>query len=161
MILPFRGFNTSFHFLGEALDRYTQQERLRSPSKGTIESLSRLLSQINFGKSFLTGSFEDVWNSQRDTAEFMTSVPPAGLASRVSQAWIIFRPLLSRRLGPDRVYSVSSSSEKRVAQGFSVVISSIFPVLPTVILFFVEKPIVRIGLILIFTAVLLLFWSLV
>ena len=83
----------------------------------------------------------------------MTSVPPAGLTSRVSQAWIIFRPLLPRRLGPDRVYSVSSSSEKRVAQGFSVVISSIFPVLPTVILFFVERPIVRIGLILIFTAV--------
>lgn len=57
------------------------------------------------------------------------------------------------RLGPDRVYSVSSSSEKRVAQGFSVLISSIFPMLPTVILFFVERPIVRIGLILIFTAV--------
>lgn len=31
-------------------------------------------------------------------------------------------------------------------------ISSIFPVLPTVILFFVERPIVRTGLILIFTA---------
>lgn len=72
-----------------------------------------------------------MWNSESDTAEFMTSVPPAGLASRVSQAWIIFRPLLSRRLVPDRVYSVSSSSEKGVAQGFSVVISSIFPVLPT------------------------------
>ena len=61
-----------------------------------------------------------------------------------------FRPLLSRRLKPDRVYSVN---EKRVAQGVSVVVSSIFPVLPIVILFFVARPLVRIGLILIFTAV--------
>ena len=65
----------------------------------------------------------------------------------------MLRPLLSRRREPDRVYSVSSSSEKRVAQGFSVVISSVFPVLPIVILFFVERPVVRIGLILVFTAV--------
>ncbi len=83
----------------------------------------------------------------------MTFAPPVGLAARIAQAWIMLRPLLSRRREPDRVYSVSSSSEKRVAQGFSVVISSIFPVLPIVILFFVERPVVRIGLILVFTAV--------
>ena len=70
-----------FTFLGEALERYTQQEELGSPSKGTIESLSRWLSQSNFGKSFLTGSFEDVWSSQRDTEDFMTFAPPAGLAA--------------------------------------------------------------------------------
>ena len=129
MILPSRDFSPTFHFLGEALDHYTQQERLPPPSKSTIESLSQWLSQSDFGNSFLTGSFESVWNSQKDAEEFMSSVPPAGLASRVAQAWMILRPLLSRRLGPDRAYSVKSSSEKRVAQGFSVEISSIFPVL--------------------------------
>ena len=94
-----------------------------------------------------------MWNSQRDTEEFMTFVPPAGLPSRIAQAWMMFRPLISRKLQPDRVYSVNSSSEKRVAQGFSVVISSVIPVLPIVILYFVHRPLVRIGLILIFTAV--------
>ena len=83
----------------------------------------------------------------------MTFVPSAGLASRMAQAWMMFRPLLSRRSPLDRVYSVNGSSEGRAAQGISVVISSVFPVLPIVILFFVERPLVRIGLILVFTAV--------
>jgi len=48
---------------------------------------------------------------------------------------------------------VDSSEDASLAQGISVVISSILPVLPIVVLFFIKSLLVRIGLILVFTAV--------
>ena len=48
---------------------------------------------------------------------------------------------------------MNSSGDGRLAQGLSVVVSSLFPVLPILVFFFVQDMLVRIGLILAFTAV--------
>ena len=51
------------------------------------------------------------------------------------------------------VYSLPEVSQTFVANGIMTVLSSVFPVLPIVILFFIHRLLVRLGLILAFTAI--------
>ena len=54
---------------------------------------------------------------------------------------------------PDHVYSLPEVSQAFIANGIMTVSSSVFPVLPIVILFFINRLLVRLGLILVFTAI--------
>ena len=70
----------------------------------------------------------------------------------IAMVLTIMRRLTSWHRRPESIYTVSSSGDGSTAQSVSVVIGSIFPVLPIIVLYFVKPMLVRIGLILVFTA---------
>lgn len=135
----------------EALQCYEHQQKLPSPPRNTIRVVHEWLQRSDFGASFLGGTSQDVWDLQRDIHDFLTFGPSEGLSAMLARAYISLRRNLTR--SSDRVYHVDSSEDASLAQGISVVISSILPVLPIVVLFFIKSLLVRIGLILVFTAV--------
>ena len=137
----------------EALDQYAKQESLPSPSENIIKVQREWLDRSDLGRSFLKDAFEDVWDPERDTSDFMTFSPKQNLTSSVSRMLLKMWRFLSCIKTTNRVYHIDSSNKGGVALGISVVISSVFPVLPIVVLFFVDSDIIRVGLILVFTAV--------
>ena len=139
----------------EALDQYLKQEKLASPSQSTLQGLRGWLDRPEFGHGFLSGSVEDVWDSNKGHKpdEFFSVTSHMGLTSGLSRVLINLRRLFTLRRSSTRVYTVDGSSEGIIARGVSVVVASVLPVLPIIILFFVESLLTRIGLILVFTAV--------
>ncbi|KAF2102617.1 hypothetical protein NA57DRAFT_71605 [Rhizodiscina lignyota] len=137
----------------EALNAYALQEGLSAPRKETIKVYRDWLDREDLGASFLSGAFEDVWDPKSSTQDFVSFTPTHGLVHWIGLFLVQLKFVLSRDKGPSRVYSVNSSGTGQLARGVSVIISSTFPVLPIIILFFINDLLVRIGLILVFTAV--------
>jgi hypothetical protein len=140
----------------------TQQAILNSslaePKSADLKSLREWLMRKDYGNSFLAGKTEDVWDIEKgydDHATIMSSGDRySGLTYCVSTLLVYLRRLAGSGHQPqDRVYSLTSSSQDRVTNGLVTVISSICPVLPIVILFFIHDLLVRLGMILVFTAI--------
>jgi VIT1/CCC1 family predicted Fe2+/Mn2+ transporter len=83
----------------------------------------------------------------------MTFEATQGIAQTFGRTFIALRRLVSRNKQPGHVFYVNSTPDGGVAQGLAVILASVLPVLPVIILFFVDSLPTRIGLILIFTAV--------
>ena len=112
----------------------------------------------DYGDSFLAGKTEDVWDIEKGFEDHTTTTSPrdrfSGLTNCVSTLFVHLRRLAGSTHQPqDRVYGLTSSSQDRVTNGLVTVISSICPVLPIVILFFIHDLLVRLGMILLFTAI--------
>lgn len=141
----------------EALAHYIQQESLPSPPERTIRSQHEWLKRRDFANSFLAGTTADAWKPDPEgkfhPEEFMAFIPSEGFSFRLAQMFMAIRTHIPSKQSPGRVFSIDSSSQGEIAQGISVVISCVVPVLPIVILFFISSLLVRIGLILVFTAV--------
>lgn len=97
----------------------------------------------------MSGTSQDVWDPQHND-RLLTFESSEGLSVVLARAYVSLRRNLSR--SSDRVYHVHSSEDGRLSQGISVVVSSVLPVLPIVVLFFIKSLLVRIGLVLVFTA---------
>ena len=110
----------------------------------------------DYGDSFLAGKTEDVWDIEKGYDDYTTTTSSgdrySGLTYCVSTLLVYLRRLAGNQ-PQDRVYSLTSSSQDRVTNGLVTVISSICPVLPIVILFFIHDLLVRLGMILVFTAI--------
>jgi hypothetical protein len=112
----------------------------------------------DYGDSFLAGKTEDMWDIEKGFGDHTTTTSPGdrygGLTYCVSTLLVYLRRLAGSGDQPrDRVYGLTSSSQDRVTNGLVTVISSICPVLPIVILFFIHDLLVRLGMILVFTAI--------
>ncbi len=147
-------------FPDQAVNLYAKQRVLSTPSKRTVRTLRDWLDREDaFGQGFLTGSLEDVWDLQAngtELEEFMSFIHAgsSGLLSPIASLVLSIQRLFTRNKAPDMIFSIDNTNAGGLAQGLSVVVSSLFPVLPIIALFFVERLLVRLGLILVFTAVL-------
>jgi hypothetical protein len=140
----------------------TQQAILNSslaePKSADLKSLREWLMRKDYGDSFLAGKTEDVWDIEKGYNDYTTTTSsgdrPGGLTYCVSTLLVYLRRLAGSAHQPqDRVYGLTSSSQDRVTNGLVTVISSICPVLPIVILFFIHDLLIRLGMILVFTAI--------
>ena len=112
----------------------------------------------DYGDSFLAGKTEDVWDIEKGYDDHTTTTSSgdrySGLTYCVSTLLVYLRRLAGSGHQPqNRVYGLTSSSQDRVTNGLVTVISSICPVLPIVVLFFIHDLLVRLGMILVFTAI--------
>jgi hypothetical protein len=131
---------------------------LAEPKSADLKSLREWLMRKDYGDSFLAGKTEDVWDVEKGYDDHTTITSSgdrySGLTYCVSTLLVYLRRLVGSGHQPqDRVYSLTSSSQDRITNGLVTVISSICPVLPIVILFFIHDLLVRLGMILVFTAV--------
>ena len=151
-------------FPDEAVDFYTRQRALSPPSSRTIRTLRDWLDREDaFGKGFLTGSLEDVWDIQNNGLkldEYMTfsNSGSSGLVSPIASLLLSIQRLFTRNQALDRVFAMDNTDAGTLAQGMSIVISSLFSVLPIIVLFFIDRLLVRLALILVFTAVFAGMW---
>jgi len=129
---------------------------LAEPKSADLKSLREWLMRKDYGGSFLAGKTEDVWDIEKGYDDYTTVTGSgdrySGLTYCVSTLLVYLRRLVGSR-PQDRVYSLTASSQDRVTNGLVTVISSICPVLPIVILFFIHDLLVRLGMILVFTAI--------
>ncbi|KAK5715185.1 hypothetical protein LTR17_016934 [Elasticomyces elasticus] len=138
----------------EALDQYLKQEALPSPSKSSLQACRKWLDLSELGASFLTDSEEDAWGPSIGNEEFMAFAPRQNITTFFATGLLgMWRLLHCWSSSPTRIYSINSSDEGRIARGISVVVSSVFPILPIIVFYFVHSLLVRIGLILAFTAI--------
>lgn len=141
----------------EALAHYIRQEQLPSPPERAIRYQHEWLKRTDYGNSFLAGTTADAWEPRAGDKycqeDFLTFSSSEGITFLLSRLFMAIRTRVSRDPTPGKVFSIDSSSQGEIAQGLSVIISSVIPVLPIIILFFINSLLVRIGLILVFTAV--------
>jgi hypothetical protein len=101
----------------------------------------------------VSGSVEGVWDTERKYSDFVTFQAVGGLAYEFSRfflyLWRLFAP---KQDIPDRVYQLNASPSGGFANGIVTIVSSVFPVLPIIILFFIHRLLIRLILILAFTA---------
>ena len=97
-----------------------------------------------------------MWDIEKGHEDFVTLTPSSNdsFTERLSIGLLLLKRLiLHGKYGEDHVYSLGSQAQRTLANGITTILASVFPVLPIVILFFVHTLIVRLGLILVFTAV--------
>lgn len=131
---------------------------MRGPHTRDLRELQGWLNRPEYGGSFLRGTVEGVWDAEKGSDDFATfdamQTSKNGFTAQFALVLLYLQRCISHRKKPtDHVYSLADSSRQWMANGIMTVISSVFPVLPIVILFFVERLLIRLGLILVFTAV--------
>jgi VIT1/CCC1 family predicted Fe2+/Mn2+ transporter len=129
---------------------------MKRPSNGDLEALRQWLKRAEFGNMFLTGYVEDVWDTRREHSDYaslkQSIAEDASLTGRISMIVLhLQRALLGRRHGRAHIYSLDESIRRSIANGFLTVISSVLPVLPIFVLYFVHRPLIRLILTLLFT----------
>ena len=131
---------------------------MRGPHTRDLRELQDWLNRPEYGGSFLRGTVEGVWDAEKGSDDFATfdgtQTSKNGFTAQFALVLLYLQRCISHRKKPtDHVYSLADSSQQWMANGVMTVISSVFPVVPIVILFFVERLLTRLGLILVFTAV--------
>jgi hypothetical protein len=126
---------------------------MAKPSQKNLDTLRDWLDRDGYGNMFLLGDTEGVWDKERAFTDFMTFQNTTDGITESFSGWLVRvkRYLTAAKKPKYHIYSLEDSSRAGVANGVATVISSVFPVLPVVILFFVPTLIVRLVLILVFT----------
>ena len=130
-----------------------QLTSIAKPSQKNLDSLRDWLDRPGYGNMFLLGDTEGVWDKEKAFNDFVTPHNAAdGITESLSGLLVRYKRYLTSSKQPKyHVYSLEEPSRTSVANGVMTVVSSIFPVLLIVILFFIPRLIVRLGLILVFT----------
>ena len=135
-----------------AIEAFSKQDQLPTPSRSLIRATQDWLSHEDFGDSFMLPT-EMVWNPERSNEDFLTLTRSEGLSLILARLYIKIRQKFQRANSPARVYSIDATETGGIGQGFAIVTSSILPVLPIIVLYFIDNRIARIFAILGFTAV--------
>jgi VIT1/CCC1 family predicted Fe2+/Mn2+ transporter len=119
------------------------------------------LTSANGGASFLAGTVEEVWTTRSTTGtvtpnnpdDFYGFAEDHGIALRIARfiAWL--RRFFSFGNAEKRIHHIDTSSSSGLGQGVSTIIASVLPIVPIIVFYFVKQLLLRIGLILVFTAV--------
>jgi hypothetical protein len=131
---------------------------LTEPHKNDFATLRDWLNRPDYGSSFLRSRTEGVWDTEKGFDDFATlksmQTSTSGFTALIARMLLsIQRVVTQHKRSADHVYSLTNSSQDWIANGIMTIASSVFPVLPIVILFFINRLLVRLGLILVFTAV--------
>jgi hypothetical protein len=137
----------------QALIQQTQISSLNAPHSEDIHELRNWLGRPKYGSGFVAGSVEGVWDTERKNSDFVTFQAVGGLAYEFSRFFLYLSRFLAPKQDiPDRVYHLNASPSGGFTNGIVTIVSSIFPVLPIIILFFIHRLLIRLILILAFTA---------
>ena len=131
---------------------------LRKPARRDVNTLREWLNTLEFGNMFLLADVEDVWDDERgfeDYTSFMHSENEVdGVTAHLSMFLLrLQRAFFGKKYGKDHIFSLRDSVKRNITFGFLTAIASVFPVLPVVILFFVHQLLIRLVLIMVFTAI--------
>lgn len=131
---------------------------LSTPPSKDIRSLRNWLERRDYGDRFLRGKIESVWDEDKAYKDLSSvkgtqSTSPGPTSYLGNTILHLKRRWEGSRNPPNHVYALDERTQECIASGVMTVVSSVFPVLPIVILFFISRPLVRLGLILVFTAV--------
>jgi hypothetical protein len=135
---------------------------LAKPRSRDLNSLRKWLNRKGYGNGFLAGKTEDAWDIEKGFHDFrsirnttVSDFTDSNLTYFVSVILLHLKRLFTSKASPEsHVYGLAGSTPERIASGIVTVVASICPVLPIVILFFIPSPLVRLGMILVFTAIL-------
>ena len=141
----------------EAVLRYTEFcSTARSPRSRSIRRLRQWLQAPEFGHSFISGKPEGVWDLNKDFHDF--AVPDCGseiidgLTFHLTSLLTYPDSFFKRGKQPyDELHSISGPAKFNFNRATLTTISSMFPVIPIIILFFINQLLVRLGLVLLFT----------
>lgn len=143
----------------DAVTQYAQLSTVMSKSSTRdLHNLRKWLEQPGYGENFLRGKVESVWDEDKAFDDLCSFVrlqsADSGLTSYLSNIILhLKRWWTSPRNPPNHIYALEERTQEWIASGIMTVVSSVFPVVPIVILFFIDRLLVRLGLILVFTAV--------
>jgi hypothetical protein len=137
----------------QVLQQELQLKSLYAPKRKDVDELRKWLGGSKYGEGFLEGTIENVWDVGRDNKDFVTTTPSSGLAYQISRFCLYLAACWGAR-DTSKIRSLDGSSEGSLASGISVILSSTFPVLPIVVLYFVNSLLIRLIVILAFTAAL-------
>jgi hypothetical protein len=127
--------------IDEALIQQAQLRSMAKPSQKNLDARGDWLDRDGYGNMFLLGDPEGVWDKEKAVADFMTFQNTADAITESFSGWLVRakRYLTSAKKPKYHVYRLEDSSRASVAHHVATVISSVFPVLPVVILFFVPR----------------------
>lgn len=149
----------------EALIQRAQIRTLLQTARSDhLRTLRKWLERPGYGGSFLRGKVESVWDAEKGFKDFASFpdgqiLPPrltsylAALLLHLSRAWSEWNREKGSNGDSNHIYTMGKNTHKHLANGIMTVISSILPVLPMVILFFIKRLLIRLILILVFTNV--------
>ncbi|KAK5467240.1 hypothetical protein LTS15_000212 [Exophiala xenobiotica] len=143
----------------EALIQHTQVRTLLQKARPDhLVTLRKWLERPGYGSSFLRGKVESVWDAEKGFEDFASFInqqtTSVGLTSHLAKFLLHVRRSWTRgEKGSTHIYTIGEEAQERIANGIMTVVSSIFPVLPIVILFFIKRLLVRLVFILVFTTV--------
>ena len=141
----------------DAIIRYTAIGASTStPSSRSIKRLRAWLENPEFGDSFISGKIEGVWDEDKRFYDFIVpnrgSETVDGITFQLTQLLTYLESFFRRKRQPrDKLHTISSGVKMRMDRAIVTTISSMFPVLPIMILFFINQLLVRLGLVLLFT----------
>lgn len=147
--------------LDSAVEQYRRLDTIPCPQKSDLKAVCDWLDGMHKGAAFLSGDIEDVWHVKLNTGElrptdavdFYGFVENNSLAYGIGTSSAFLQRLFFQGGQLDRPHHIDTSTSGPVGKVISTMIASVLPMLPIVIFYFVQRPLVRIGLILIFTAV--------
>ncbi|KAK4553817.1 hypothetical protein LTR86_008992 [Recurvomyces mirabilis] len=143
-----------------AVEQYKRLNEIGNPKRSDMRAVCDWLSSMNGGASFLTGDVEDVWTTRdaardiipRSPEDFYAFEEDHGIAIRIGRfiAWL--QRLFSFGRTERQPHHIDTSGSGGLGQILSTIIASVLPVIPIVVFYFVKQLLLRIGLILVFTA---------
>jgi uncharacterized protein DUF6594 len=135
--------------------------QIPNPQCCDIKAICDWLNGQHSGAAFLAGDVEDVWNIQlangrvspAGVEDFYGFTEYDGLAFRTGLLFASIFRLVCRSFNSTQPHHIDTTTSGGLGQAVMTVIASVFPVIPIVAFYFVKKLIVRISLIIVFTAV--------
>ncbi|KAI1106057.1 hypothetical protein F4804DRAFT_302085 [Jackrogersella minutella] len=156
-MLQIRGTLVSYN---NAVEQYKRLNDIPCPKRRDITAISDWLNRMHMGAAFLAGDVEDVWNvemptggfKQANAEDFYGFEDNNSLAFRIGTLVASIYRFVFRGRNPERPHYVDTSSAGALDRSISTIIASVLPVLPILVFYLVQRLILRIGLILVFTA---------
>jgi hypothetical protein len=128
----------------------------RPASTRSIKRLRQWLETPEFGDSFVSGKTEGVWDIEKGFNDFI--VPRNGweIADTLTIQLIAFLTYLEslikmNRQPKDKLHTLLGPTKVKLRKVIVTTVASLFPVLPIIILFFVNQLLIRLVLVLVFT----------
>jgi hypothetical protein len=121
-----------------------------------MKRLRQWLQTPEFGDSFISGRTEGVWDSDKNFHDFTVpncgSETVDGLTFQLTSLLTYLESFVKRSKQPDdELHSISGSAKIKLDRAIVTTVSSMFPIMPIIILFFINQLLIRLGLVLLFT----------
>jgi hypothetical protein len=141
------------------VEQYKRLSDIHYPKRNDITAVCDWLNGMHRGAFFLAGDPEDVWNVQLNTREtrlvgiedFYGFEANMGLAFRIGTLFAYLHRQFCRSGNPEQPHHIDTSASSALDKAVLTTIASVLPVIPIVVFYFVQRLLVRIGLILVFT----------
>lgn len=126
---------------------------ISSPKRSSVRAIRAWLDRRHRGAGFLTGDDADVWDGRTALDDLYGFDDTKGLAFSIARIAEFVSGLIPHGSGTEPAHHIDTSATGVLDRGISTIVASVLPVIPIVVFYFVQRLLLRIGLILVFTAV--------